>query len=335
MPAPASKNYVVFSEVKKAVSLLQVLEHYGLRGDFEKRGERLLGCCPIHKGTTANQFKIDLEKNAWYCFGQCKGGGNVLDFVARMEKVSIREAALLLVNWFSLNGNGAGEGSAPREAPGGPEPEGGGRAGRTSNPSLKFAGLKSLNPEHPFLKSQGFEREVVEHFEAGYFAGEGVMKGRLAVPIHTAQGVLVGYAGRALNQAAEYRFPRRFRPELELYNIHRAAVSRNVLREGLYLVKDCLDVWRFCQARIDNVAAVLADHPSPEQIGVLKATLTARARLIWVVEEGENAPGFLDLARLILPRFCGHLVKRVNFAGEVIHDQTEEWAAGVPSTALS
>jgi len=34
------------------------------------------------------------------CFGRCHGGGNVLDFIARMEAVNVREAALLLVEWF-------------------------------------------------------------------------------------------------------------------------------------------------------------------------------------------------------------------------------------------
>lgn len=31
------------------------------------------------------------------------------------------------------------------------------------------------------------------------------MKGRLAIPIHAAGGVIVSYAGRALNHAAEYK----------------------------------------------------------------------------------------------------------------------------------
>ena len=39
--------------------------------------------------------------NAWKCFGPC-GGGNILDFVAGMEEVSIREAALRLADWFNL-----------------------------------------------------------------------------------------------------------------------------------------------------------------------------------------------------------------------------------------
>lgn len=301
MPATASKNYVVFSEVKKAVSMMHVLEHYGLVADFQRQKawggvERLLGCCPIHKGTTANQFKVDLEKNAWYCFGKCRTGGNILDFVARMEKVSIRDAALLLAGWFGLQGSGGGERPSPKSPGEDPEAAAEPKA-RTSNPPLKFEGLKSLTAGHPFLKDQGFDQATVEAFGAGYFGGEGLMKGRLAIPIHTAAGVLVGYAGRALVQETEYKFPRRFRPELELYNIHRAAVSRNVLREGLYIVKDCLDVWRLFQARVDNVVARLGPGLSPEQIGVLKATLTGRAKLIWVGEEQEDRITCLDLAR--------------------------------------
>jgi len=34
---------------------------------------------------------VNREKNAWYCFG-CKQGGNVLDFVAKKERVGIRAA---------------------------------------------------------------------------------------------------------------------------------------------------------------------------------------------------------------------------------------------------
>jgi len=296
MPATPSKNYVVFSEVKKAISMLQVLEHYGLLQDFEHKGERLLGCCPLHKGTTPNQFKIDLEKNAWYCFGQCRTGGNILDFVARMEKVSIREAALLLADWFNLKSNGAGERTPPETAPDKPKapPE---AKERANNAPLGFGGLKNLEPAHSFLRDHGFDQETVKTFEAGYFAGEGVMKGRLAIPIHTPAGVLVGYAGRSLTQEAQYKFPRRFRPELELYNIHRAATARNLLREGLYIVKDCLDVWRLNQARIDNAVARLSDSLSPAQVAILKATVTTRAKIIWVAQEGERPEDWLALAQ--------------------------------------
>jgi len=43
------------------------------------------------------------SKNAFNCFSDvCKARGNVLDFVAAMEKCSIRDAALKLQEWFKV-----------------------------------------------------------------------------------------------------------------------------------------------------------------------------------------------------------------------------------------
>lgn len=103
---------VDFKAVKAAVclrpsplrsgSMLQVLEHYGLAESFKRSGNSLSGPCPLHNGQNRTQFRVSLEKNYWNCFGTCKGGGNVLDFVARKEGCSLREAALALCDWFQL-----------------------------------------------------------------------------------------------------------------------------------------------------------------------------------------------------------------------------------------
>lgn len=81
-----------------------VLKHYGVLDRLKKSGRNLVGCCQIHQGSNPRQFSVNLEGNMFNCFGDCKSGGNVLDFVAKMEKVSIREAALLLKEWFSIEG---------------------------------------------------------------------------------------------------------------------------------------------------------------------------------------------------------------------------------------
>lgn len=38
----------------------------------------------------------------WNCFGQCKTGGNILDFVARKKSVTFRDAAIQISMWFNL-----------------------------------------------------------------------------------------------------------------------------------------------------------------------------------------------------------------------------------------
>jgi hypothetical protein len=41
-------------------------------------------------------------KNCWNCFGKCKRGGNVIDFVSLKEGIGFREAALRIQEWFGL-----------------------------------------------------------------------------------------------------------------------------------------------------------------------------------------------------------------------------------------
>ena len=81
------RSAVDFKAVKAAVSMLQVLEHYGFAASFKRSGNSLSGPCPLHGGENRTQFRVSLEKNCWNCFGTCKGGGNVLLFVARTAAV--------------------------------------------------------------------------------------------------------------------------------------------------------------------------------------------------------------------------------------------------------
>src|SRR5262245_9329357 len=96
-----TNNWVDFKVVKEKVSMQTVLDHYQING-LRKEREELVGRCPIHQGDGERAFHVSLSKNAFKCFS-CKAHGNVLDFVAAMEKSSVREAALKLTKWFSIS----------------------------------------------------------------------------------------------------------------------------------------------------------------------------------------------------------------------------------------
>src|ERR1022692_4018783 len=81
----------------------RVLEHYSLLDRFKRSGDNLSGPCPIHKGENPTQFRVSLSKNIWNCFSECKHGGNTLDFIAKMDNVSIHAAALKAIEWFNLD----------------------------------------------------------------------------------------------------------------------------------------------------------------------------------------------------------------------------------------
>ena len=118
MPA----KWVDFKEVKQTVSIVDVLERYGDLAELVQKGDALEGCCPIHGGDSPTQFRVSIAKNCWNCFGPCSGG-NVLDFVAQREGVSIRDAALLLAEWFEISTTKPTRSGQAAAEPSEPEPE--------------------------------------------------------------------------------------------------------------------------------------------------------------------------------------------------------------------
>src|SRR5438445_9517461 len=105
--------------VRHSVSIEQILAHYGLLDTLSRKGDNLVGPCPLHHGTNKTQFHVSLTKNAFRCFGDCgadprlhNGGGNALNFVIKMEDIeeqddphqhkAARTASLLLADWFSI-----------------------------------------------------------------------------------------------------------------------------------------------------------------------------------------------------------------------------------------
>lgn len=277
----------------------------------------MTGPCPIHGGTSPTQFRVSLAKNCWNCFGGC-GGGNVLDFVAAMEEEDIRKAALLVAEWFGVESRSerAVRRATPtvrlpvkREAvseerppePVGPIKDASPERETGDNPPLRFAGLKDLDAGHPFLATRGFSREAMEELGVGY-CRKGLMKERVAIPIHNAQGELVAYAGRSTDERTppgeRYRYPDGFRRERELYNFHRAVRARKTNGWGLLIAEDFLDVFRLYEAGYENAVALLGRSVSPRQTELLTGAVGRKSGLTLMMEEGAGlAETLLSLAR--------------------------------------
>ena len=96
-------DFVDVSYVKKSVTIVQILEHYGLTSKLKQTGDKFSGPCPIHNGDNPTQFRVSISKNCWNCFGKCKRGGNIIDFVSLKEGISFRQAALRVQEWFGLS----------------------------------------------------------------------------------------------------------------------------------------------------------------------------------------------------------------------------------------
>ena len=111
-PSGDRERWVDFRAIKEAVGLEAVLEHYEEKNLRRRRRDQLEGCCPLHGGERPDAFQANLSKNVFHCFA-CDGKGNVLDFVAAMDRCSIREAALKLQAWFGRPGKEPAVGARP------------------------------------------------------------------------------------------------------------------------------------------------------------------------------------------------------------------------------
>lgn len=285
-----AKGFVSFAEVKHRVTMEALLTHYGLFAALTRKGKNLAGACPFCKGTSARQFQVNTLKNAWYCFG-CKAGGNILDFVAKKEGVSVRTAALRLDSWFELGlaeeKVQAGALAAPAEPPeASVEASTVARDLPTENPPLTFT-LKTLDPHHESLASLGLRPETIERFGAGYCA-KGLLKGRLAIPIHSPNGDLLAYAGLALgDETPQYLFPPKFHPPLEVMNLQRLPEFAGE-DATLYLAPEIDGVLRLAEAGIVAVLGLFDGSLSLVQEEAIRGTLPLFERLALVGERFED-----------------------------------------------
>ena len=223
-----SENWVDYKMIKERVTMQMVLNKYGIK--LKKSGKNHVSCCPIHNGTNFRQFSVNLVKNIWQCFGDCKAGGNVLDFTAMMEcgnkkPSSIRQAALKLKNWFILDSS---DDEPSAEIPiteeksdfdGDMNPIG--DQEEKINKPLTFE-LKNLDPDHEWFETRGLSPETVKYYGLGLQKKGKTIPSRIAIPIHDTNNNLVAYCGRAIDETEpKYLFPFGYKKNQIVYNLNR------------------------------------------------------------------------------------------------------------------
>lgn len=296
-------NWVDFDAIKQVATVRAVLDHYGIQ-DLKQHGEELRGRCPIHQGDGERSFHIHTGKKAFFCFS-CQAKGNLIDFVAAMERCSFRDAALRLQDWLGL---------APRSAPQPPRPtpkpavsgarvDGSSLTGQSpeSNTSLELARekrgekcssvanqplnfqLKGIDHGHEYLAGRGISKETAEHFGVGFFPGKGSMARRVVIPIHNPDGELVAYAGRSLDGSEpRYKLPAGVHKSQVVYNLHRAIATGE---RGLIVVEGFFDCMKVHQAGYPFVVGLMGCTMSEKQVQLL----AAHADMLLVMLDGDEA----------------------------------------------
>lgn len=296
----AGRGTVDFKDQLK--SNLDIVNVVGEYVRLRKAGpQRHIGLCPFHSEKTPS-FGVHAARQFYKCFG-CGEGGDVFDFVQKIEGVTFYEAMKLLAerNGVAMPRRSmvADEETRLREA-----------VFRMQEMAQEHfrANLRSPAGEtaRAYLARRGVEPETVERFGLGYSdrSGRSVLRlldgrfspaeieksglvrlrddgsaydyfrGRLMFPIHNESGKPIGFGGRAL--AADENPKYLNSPETPiytksrvLYNLHRA---KDAIRkeERAILVEGYMDAIGVTAAGFGAVVASCGTSLTAEQVRMLK-----------------------------------------------------------------
>jgi DNA primase len=289
-------NWIDIEELKKQLDFSEVLRHYGV--ELKLKGDRHHGFCPLplHKGKkNSASFSANVKRGIWQCFG-CGQKGNILEFAVLMAGLDPKNGEAVWRIAFGLQKHFLKR-SSQAELEEKPAKESD-ADNIVINAPLDFE-LKGLDPSHPYLINRGFTAETIERFGLGY-CSRGLLANRIAIPLHDAEGKLLGYAGRVTDDEAiseenpRYKFPGRRKRKGVIHEFRKSTlVYRHHLRNfnednDLIVVEGFASVWWLTQAGLTEVVATMGASCSAEQRDAILSLVWPNRRL-FIFTDGDAA----------------------------------------------
>lgn len=262
MPGP----WMDFAIIRERADFAIILARYGIAPASLQGQVSVL--CPFHDDRQPS-LSVNLDRKLFHCFA-CQAQGDIFDFVARMEQVSLPDAARIVAQCGDVPL--AGQSSDSRRLP---KP----MADRHTTSSATSRVQKdrqqdgnafpccsiALDPTHRYLFDRGLTPELIEHFGLGY-CEKGRLRSRVCIPIHSPDGAQVlGYFGRwASDNVPEgiprYLMPSGFRKSALLFNYHRVVGA-----EHLVIVEGFWSVFRLHALKVPAVALMGTSLSDPQR----------------------------------------------------------------------
>ena len=255
MSATQTKSkFIDFQTLKQEIKIEDAMPLLGL--NVSPFSDQMRGSCPACKSGGDRALVITASKSVFYCFAAGQGG-DVIALASHIKGISMKEAAGFLAENFIKPVE------VPSLALAATVPS-------HSSPKKEKAGLNPLTylqPDHPSVQALGLSQKTAKAFGAGY-APKGIMRGRLAIPLHDVSGTLLAYCGRAVGtESPALIFPNEFNPVEIIFNAHN-------LHEGpIVLLGDPLQVLKAVDGGVENAVAFLTGSISPQQLEMLSSLM--------------------------------------------------------------
>ena len=288
----------IVEEVKNRCDIANVISEYM---PIKQSGSNYKGLCPFH-GEKTPSFHISSSKQIYKCFG-CGEGGDVINFVMKMENLDFIDAVKLLANkcGIEINTNMNEEDKLRME-----------KSKKYQDIHLEAARfyfanlLKGKNPGYDYLRKRGLDDKTIKKFGLGfsqkswnelmdYLLSKGYDKqdlvqcglvnhksegnkyydrfrNRVMFPIFDYRGNVIGFGGRVL----DYSLPKYLNSPDSLifnkrYNLYGLNFSRkNIVDRTIILVEGYMDLISLFQYGVRNVVATLGTALTEQQGNLIK-----------------------------------------------------------------
>lgn len=288
----------LIDEVKNRCDIVNIISQYI---NLKNSGSNYSGLCPFHNEKTGS-FHVNQKKQIYKCFG-CGEGGDVINFVMKIENLDFIEAVKLLAekNGIEFKTNLSEADKAKMES-----------IKLMQDIHLKsarfyFANLiNSKNDGYSYLKRRGLSDKTIKKFGLGYslnswnslmnyllsigyekkdLVKSGLVthkesdnkyydrfRNRVMFPIFDYRGNVIGFGGRVLdnslpkylNSPDSLLFNKRF----NLYGLNYA--KKSIENDTLILVEGYMDLISLHEHGIENVVATLGTALTSEQGKLIK-----------------------------------------------------------------
>lgn len=288
----------IIEEIKSRCDIANVISSYI---NIKPSGSNYKGLCPFH-GEKTPSFYINTSKQIYKCFG-CGEGGDVINFVMKIENLDFMDAVKLLANRCGIEINTHVDESTKERI----EKSKKFQDIHVEAARFYFSNLiKSKNPGYEYLRKRGLDDKIIKKFGLGYsldswnslmnylisigYKSEDLIecglfgyksetkkiydkfRNRVMFPIFDYRGNVIGFGGRVLDDS----LPKYLNsPDTLIFNKRQNLYGLNFARKeikdrSVILVEGYMDLISLYQYGIKNVVATLGTALTDGQGSLIK-----------------------------------------------------------------
>ena len=306
--------------IREKADLVEIVSNYVT---LKKTGRTHKGLCPFH-GEKTPSFAVDSQKQLFHCFG-CQEGGNVFNFMMKVENVDFADAVEILAKQTGVTVNYVSKGKNERSKN---QKE---VFYQINKEAADFYHHQLMESEkgkvgREYLKGRNYGKNIAKKFKIGYAPPDRrslidllVKKGhkqqdiakadlayvsggsqardrfinRLMFPIQDVRGNIIGFGGRALakDEKAKYINSSQtpvFEKGRQFYNLDKAK-NEIVKKDRAIIVEGYTDVISLHKNGFQNVVATLGTALTDKHVEIMSRFCASAVMLFDSDEAGLKA----------------------------------------------